>query len=99
LAASPALRRDVDDAADLVAAARLGLQPPVSALIGTDGHTGHDTAVVAGPAGTGWRLITSGGSRAFAVSSAVGADVRTLTTGQRVHVARAEDGSVRHVWL
>lgn len=99
LAGTPALRRDVDDPDDLIAAARLGLQPPVSLLIDDSGRAGHDTAVVAGRAGAGWKLITSGGNRALAPATAVGADLRTLATGQRVHLARDDEGSVRHIWL
>lgn len=99
LAGTPALRRDVDDAADLGAAARIGLQLPVSMLIGAEGRTVHDTAVVIGRTAAGWELIISGGARTMAPPSAVGADLRTLATGQRVHLARDADGSVRHVWL
>lgn len=99
LAADPGLRRDVDNAEDLAEAARLGLQPPVSSLLDADGRVTHDTAVVAGPQFPGWSLISSGGTRAYASPDAVGAEVRALATGQRVHLVRDADGAVRHLWL
>jgi 2-phospho-L-lactate guanylyltransferase len=99
LRAPAGVRRDVDDAADLAEAVRIGLQPPASSLIGSSGDAWHDTAVVAGVEGAGWMLITSAGTRAYAPATAAGADLRSLATGQRVHLMRDSDGSVHHVWL
>lgn len=99
LPAASGLRRDVDDAGDLAEAARLGLQPPVSELVDAAGGVHHDTAVVAGSDRTGWVLITSGGSRAYAPPSAAGADLRGLATGQRVHIVRGDSGAIRHLWV
>lgn len=97
--ADPDLRTDVDAPADLAAAARVGLLPPVAALV-EDGHVGRwDTGVVVGPAGEGWLVLTSAGSRAYAGPDALGADVLRLAAGQRVHLVRTPAGAIRHLWL
>lgn len=99
LTADERLRRDADEARDVAAAIGLGIDSPVSALIDTGAMAQHETGVVAGPSDQGWAIVTAEGVRAYAGSSALGADVRRLAPGQRVHLARADDGRIRHLWL
>lgn len=96
---APRARLDVDEPADLAAAARLGVGSATGALWDEDRPVSHDTAVVASASAPGWEVVDSGGRRHPVARTALGPDVRWLRPTQRVHLARDRAGAVRSVWI
>lgn len=99
LAAPMGMRRDVDTVAELAAAAaEPGLAPGLAALL-EDGRPVHEQAAVVGEVtADGVRLLLDDGTRVVADPAAVPADLPRPHPGQRVHLGRAADGTVRQLW-
>lgn len=97
--ASAAVRLDADEPADLLRAVTLGIQDPTAALLAGGGLPHHTSGTVVGRRGEGWEVIVASGSKAYAPAGALGPELRRLVPGQRVHVVRGGDGTVRHVWI
>jgi 2-phospho-L-lactate guanylyltransferase len=95
-------RRDVDTEADLAVAVGLGVGAATGALVdhGT-GQLGHYELITA----TQWRTadgdqlaVTSAGRRIALPAKALGAELRHVRVGQRLHAVAAE-GRVISAWL
>ncbi|GIJ28345.1 hypothetical protein Vqi01_35070 [Micromonospora qiuiae] len=107
----PSLRRDVDTAADLAAAARLGLGPRTTALtVGCrTGATRRRRCTVLGMQGTvatfdaatrtGLLLLDDGTELSFPARAFDASGLRLLRLGQRVRVETDADGDVVRVTL
>lgn len=94
------LRLDADNADDLTRAIALGVSPPVTALVDQGALGAYTTGTVAGLSPEGrWPIVTAAGTRAYAEPAALGAELRRLAPGQRVHLVHSADGTVRHVWI
>lgn len=102
----PTLRRDVDTAADLAAAARLGVGPRTTALLA---RAGDDVGYGAGMQGTvatydastrsGVLLLDDGTELAFPARAFDASGLRLLRLGQRVRIERDAAGEVVRVTL
>lgn len=102
----PSLRRDVDTAADLTAAARLGVGPRTGALLARAGDPVRYGAGMQGTVATydastrsGVLLLDDGTELAFPARAFDASGLRLLRLGQRVRVERDAAGEVVRVTL
>ncbi|SCG62770.1 2-phospho-L-lactate guanylyltransferase [Micromonospora humi] len=102
----PSLRRDVDTAADLSAAARLGVGPRTGALLASTGDPVRYGAGMQGTVATydastrsGVLLLDDGTELAFPARAFDASGLRLLRLGQRLRVERDAAGEVVRVTL
>jgi len=94
--AGPSLRRDVDTADDLAAAARLGLGPRTRAILASVQGT---VATWDPESGAGSVLLDDGTPVDFPATAFAASGLRLLRLGQRVRLAYGPDGTVAAVSL
>lgn len=98
----PSLRQDVDTAADLAAAATLGLGPHTAAIVAAAGYGDRMQATVATfdmDTGAGTVLLDDGAEVAFPAEAFARSGLRLLRLGQRVRLDRDESGLISRVTL
>ncbi|MGH3739210.1 MAG: 2-phospho-L-lactate guanylyltransferase, partial [Micromonosporaceae bacterium] len=101
----PSLRRDVDTAADLSAAAALGLGVRTAGLLAADPAAGQDGAMQATVATfdpdtrSGTALLDDGTQISFGTAAFDASPLRYLRLGQRITLQRDPDGTVVRVSL
>jgi len=95
----PTLRRDVDTAADLTAAAALGLGPRTARLVGYRAGMQGTVATYDPETRSGTVLLDDGSELAYPAAAFDASGLRLLRLGQRVRIERDETGTVTRLTI
>ncbi len=95
----PSLRRDVDTAADLAAAAELGLGPHTTAVLGNVARMQATVRSYDPQTRSGSVLLDNGTPVEFGPAAFDAGGLRLLRIGQRVRLDRAPEGTVTRITL